>query len=152
MADLFNKDFLDFIDALNNAEVEYILVGGYAVILHGFARSTGDLDIWVNKTSANYQKLKKAFALFGAPVFSEKDFLGNEIDVWGIGKEPNRIEILNQLKGIAFEEAYPLCQTFMQNGIAVKYIHINHLIKAKEAAGRFKDKNDIEQLNKKNQQ
>ena len=49
MADLFNKDFLDFIDALNKAEVEYIFVGGYAVILHGFARTTGDMDIWVNK-------------------------------------------------------------------------------------------------------
>ena len=150
MADLFNKDFLDFIDALNKAKVEYILVGGYAVILHGFARSTGDMDIWVNKTSDNYQKLKKAFSLFGAPIFSEKDFLGNKIDVWGIGKEPNRIEILNQLKGITFEEAHPLCKTFIQNKIEIKYIHINHLIKAKEAAGRFKDKNDIEQLKKKN--
>jgi len=45
MADLFNKDFLDFIDALNKAKAEYVLVGGYA-ILHGFARSTGDMDIW----------------------------------------------------------------------------------------------------------
>jgi hypothetical protein len=149
MADLFNKDFLDFIDALNKAKVEYILVGGYAVILYGFTRSTGDMDIWVNKTSTNYQRLKKAFVLFGAPVFSEKDFLGNEIDIWGIGKEPNRIEILNELKGITFKEAFPLCKTFIQNKIEVKYIHINHLIKAKEAAGRFKDKNDIEQLKKK---
>jgi len=74
MADLFNTDFLDFIDALNKAKVEYILVGGYAVILHGFARSTGDMDIWVNKISANYQNLRRAFELFGAPVFSEKDF------------------------------------------------------------------------------
>ena len=119
MADLFNTDFLDFIDALNKAKVEYILVGGYAVILHVFARSTGDMDIWVNKTSANYQNLRRAFELFGAPVFSEKDFLGNEIDVWGIGKEPNRIEILNQLKGIMFEEAYSLCKTFTQNKIEI---------------------------------
>lgn len=150
MADLFNKDFLDFIHALNITEVEYILVGGYAVILHGFARSTADMDVWVNKTYWNYQKLKKAYSIFGAPIFSEKDFLGDEIDVWGIGREPNRIEILNQLKGITFEEAFPLCKTFMQNNIAIKYIHINHLIKAKEAAGRLKDKNDVEQLQKKN--
>jgi hypothetical protein len=150
MADLFNKDFLDFIDALNKAKVEYILVGGYAVILHGFARSTGDMDIWVNKTPSNYQNLKKSFLLFGAPIFPEEDFLGNKIDVWGIGKEPNRIEILNRLKGITFEEAYPLCKVFIQNEIEVRYIHINHLIKAKEAAGRFKDKNDIEQLKKTN--
>lgn len=151
MADLFNQDFLEFIDALNKTQVEYILVGGYAVILHGFARSTGDMDIWVNKTSVNYQKLKKAFQLFGAPIFPEKDFLGNEIDVWGIGKEPNRIEVLNQLKGITFDEAFAFCKTFVQNKIEVKYIHLNHLIKAKEAAGRFKDKNDIEQLKKSQQ-
>ncbi len=140
MADLFNQDFLDFIDALNKAHVEYILVGGYAVILHGHTRTTGDMDVWIDKTSLNYQKLKKAYSIFGASIFTEKDFLGNEVDVWGIGKEPNRIEILNQLKGITFEEAYPLCKTFIQNKIEVKYIHINHLIKAKEAAGRFKDK------------
>ena len=150
MADLFNEDFLDFINVLNKAEVEYILVGGYAVILHGYARSTADMDVWVNKTPANYHKLKKAFQLFGAPIFSEKDFIESDFDVWGIGREPNRIEILNQLKGVTFEEAYPFCKTFIQNKIEVKYIHINHLIKAKQASGRFKDKNDIEQLKKKN--
>ncbi|MEO8712546.1 MAG: hypothetical protein ABI405_10505 [Parafilimonas sp.] len=148
MADLFNQDFLDFIDALNKAHVEYILVGGYAVILHGYTRSTGDMDVWVNKTSDNYKKLKQAFQLFGAPIFSEEEFMGNNFDVWGIGKEPNRIEILNLLKGIIFNEAYPLCKIFIQNTIEIRYIHINHLIKAKEAAGRFKDKNDIEQLKK----
>jgi len=149
MADLFNQDFQDFIDALNKAQVEYILVGGYAVILHGYSRTTGDMDIWVKKTSANYNKLKKAFQLFGAPLFSEQDFLGNSFDVWGIGKEPNRIEILSELKGVLFDEAYPACNTFVQNLIEVRYIHFNHLIKAKEAAGRFKDRNDIEQLKKK---
>ena len=75
MADLFNQDFQDFIQALNGAKVEYILVGGYAVILHGYSRTTADMDVWVRKTSANYQKLKLAFQLFGAPIFSEKDFL-----------------------------------------------------------------------------
>ena len=95
MADLFNRDFLDFIDALNKAQVEYMLVGGYAVVLHGYIRSTADMDVWVNKTSANYEKLMKAFKLFGAPLFSEQEFLGEKFDVWGIGKEPNRIEILS---------------------------------------------------------
>jgi hypothetical protein len=51
---------------------------------------------------------------------------------------------------VTFEEAYPFCKTFIQNKIEVKYIHINHLIKAKQASGRFKDKNDIDQLKKKN--
>ena len=150
MADLFNRDFQEFIETLNKVKVEYILVGGYAVILHGYTRSTGDMDIWVNKTAENYHKLKKAFLLFGAPLFSEEEFLGKNFDVWSIGKEPNRIEILSEMKGVAFTEAYPLCKTFVQNGVEIKYIHLVHLIKAKEAAGRFKDKNDIEQLLKKN--
>lgn len=149
MADLFNEDFQDFIESLNKAGVEYILVGGYAVILHGYIRSTADMDIWVNKTPENYLKLVHAFTTFGSPIFSEKDFLSNEFDVWGIGKEPNRIEVLSDVKGVQFSEAYSLCKTFTQNGIEIKYIHLNHLLKAKEAAGRFKDKNDIEQLSKK---
>ena len=148
MADLFNQDFIEFIDALNKSQVEYILVGGYAVILHGYTRTTGDMDVWVNKTLENYNKLKQAYNLFGAPIFSEEEFIETDFDVWGIGKEPNRIEILKQLKGVTFEEAYPLCKTFIQNDVEVKYIHINHLIQAKEAAARAKDKNDIEQLRK----
>jgi hypothetical protein len=150
MADLFNRDFQDFIEALNNEGVEYMLVGGYAVILHGYIRSTADMDVWVNKTSANYQKLKKAFLRFGAPAFSEQEFLGGEFDVWGIGREPNRIEILNKIKGVEFSVALPFCQTFLQNKVEIRYIHLNHLMQAKEAAGRFKDKADIEQLEKRN--
>ncbi len=150
MADLFNQDFQDFIEALNKAAVEYILVGGYAVILHGYIRSTADMDVWVNKTSDNYQKLKKAFYHFGAPVFSQQEFLGNQFDVWGIGIEPNRIEVLNKIKGVEFSEAYPLCKTFIQNNIEIKYIHLNHLLLAKAAAGRYNDKADIEELKKRN--
>lgn len=150
MANLFNQDFQDFIEALNETGVEYILVGGYAVILHGYIRSTADMDVWVNKTGNNYSKLKKAFHLFGAPIFSQQEFLGDEFDVWGIGIEPNRIEVLNNVKGVEFSEAFPFCKTFTQNNVAVNYIHLTHLIQAKEAAGRFKDKDDIEQLKRRN--
>jgi len=151
MADLFNRDFQDFLEALNKAGVDYILVGGYAVILHGYVRSTADMDVWVNKTKENYEHLKKAFQLFGAPIFSEADFLQNTFDVWGIGKEPNRIEILSRLKGVDFAEAFHQCQKVIQNGVEIKYLHYIHLLKAKEAAGRFKDKIDIEQLKKRNE-
>ena len=150
MANLFNQDFQEFIEALNIAAVDYILVGGYAVILHGYIRSTADMDIWVNKTSENYQKIKKAFALFGAPVFSEADFLGNQFDVWAMGIEPNRIEVLSGIKGVEFSEAYSRTKIFNQNGIDIRYIHLSHLLQAKEAAGRYKDKDDIEQLKKRN--
>ena len=61
MANIFNEHFRDFIQALNENDVEYVLVGGMAVILHGYVRGTGDMDIWVNKTTDNYKKLVKAF-------------------------------------------------------------------------------------------
>jgi hypothetical protein len=57
MGNIFNQDFQDFIIALNKCKVEYLLVGGYAVILRGYNRTTGDMDVWVNKTPENYQKL-----------------------------------------------------------------------------------------------
>lgn len=149
MADLFNKDFQDFIQALNNNEVKYILVGGYAVILHGYIRSTADMDIWVKKTKKNFDKLNRALNEFGAPSINEKEFLGNQYDVWGIGKEPNRIEIMSELKGVTFETAYKESIFYQQDNLKIRFIHFNHLLDAKKAAGRFKDKNDIEQLNKK---
>ncbi len=149
MANLFNKDFQDFIQGLNKNEVRYILVGGYAVILHGYIRSTSDMDIWVDKTSENYQKLRMAIKEFGAPSISESEFLGDEFNVWGIGKEPNRIEIMNEVKGLTFDIAYQESAIYQQENLKIRFINFNHLLDAKKAAGRFKDKNDIEQLNKK---
>jgi len=57
MGNIFNQDFIEFLQALNDAEVKYVLVGGYAVILHGYNRSTSDLDVWVEPTEPNYNKL-----------------------------------------------------------------------------------------------
>jgi hypothetical protein len=150
MANLFNEDFQDFIRAFNDNRVRYILVGGYAVILHGYIRSTADMDIWVDKTKVNYQKLKKALNQFGAPGFSENEFLGDEFNVWGFGREPNRIEILSEVKGLKFDVAYKKSITYEQENLPIRFIHFNDLLESKKAAGRFKDKNDIEQLNKKN--
>lgn len=69
MSNIFNEDFRDFLTALNDAEVKYILVGGFSLILHGYSRTTGDMDIWVELTHDNYQKIKSAFLNFGMPVF-----------------------------------------------------------------------------------
>jgi hypothetical protein len=149
MANLFNEDFRQFIQSLNNNNVEYLLVGGYAVILHGYIRSTGDMDVWVHKTKQNYLHLKKALNEFGVPVFTENDFLGNEFDVWGFGKEPNRIEIMSEVKGLEFNDAFEESKIYQDNDLKICFIHLDHLLVAKEAAGRFKDKNDIEQLKRK---
>ncbi len=149
MSDLFNRDFHDFIRSLNNNDVKYLLVGGYAVILHGYIRSTADMDIWVEKTKENFEKLNKALHEFGAPSIPENEFFGNQFDVWGIGKEPNRIEIMSEVKGLKFELAYKECLVFEQENLKIKYIDFANLIETKNAVGRFKDKDDIEHLKKK---
>jgi hypothetical protein len=128
-----------------------ILVGGYAVILHGYIRSTADMDVWVNKTKENYIALVKALKEFGVPVFSEEEFLGNEFDVWSFGREPNKIEIMSKVKGLLFDETFVQSNLYNESGLLIRYIHFKHLLMAKEAAGRFKDKDDIEQLLKKKQ-
>lgn len=150
MANIFNEHFRDFIQALNHNDVEYVLVGGMAVILHGYVRGTGDMDVWVNKTKDNYKRLVKAFNQFGMPVFdmTEKAFLGNEFDVWGIGVQPVRIEIMTSVKGLNFEETYKMSQIYKEEGLNIRFVHINHLIEAKRSSGRFRDLDDIEQLTK----
>ena len=85
---IFNPDFKDFIVSLNVHQVQYMLVGGYAVILRGYSRSTGDMDIWVNKTEANFKALRKALIEFGLPIaaFPKEKFLSDAYDVFSFGR------------------------------------------------------------------
>lgn len=149
MGTIFNDDFRDFIQALNNHDVQYILVGGYAVILHGYRRVTGDMDIWVSRTKENYSKLKGAFDEFGLPVFdmTEQKFLNaGEVDVFSFGRPPVSIDIITKLKGVEFNEAFSQALTFNEEGLRIRFIHLNNLIEAKKAAGRHKDLDDLEKL------
>jgi len=90
---IFNNDFKDFILYLNQYVVEYIVVGGYAVIIRGYSRSTGDIDIWVNKTEENFIKLQKAIKAFGLPEIpiKKEEFFSDNFDVFAFGKPPYSI-------------------------------------------------------------
>ena len=149
MSNLFNPDFLDFLQALNQCEVDYILVGGYAVILHGYERVTADIDIWVRCTGENYNKLFHAFQTFGMPVFDMTlaNFLDFEKwDVFRFGRKPVAIDIMTKVKGLDFEEALKKSELRIIDNIAVRLIHYHHLLTAKKEAGRNKDLNDLENL------
>ncbi|WEK37968.1 MAG: hypothetical protein P0Y53_10700 [Candidatus Pseudobacter hemicellulosilyticus] len=149
MGTIFNEDFRDFIQALNNQNVDYILVGGYAVILHGYRRVTGDMDIWVKRTKENYTKLSRAFAEFRLPLFdmTEERFLNTEqVDVFSFGRPPVSIDIITELKGVDFGEAFAQAQVYDESGLMIRFLHLNNLIQAKKAAGRHKDLDDIEKL------
>lgn len=153
MGSIFNDDFRDFIQALNDKNVEYILVGGYAVILHGYRRATGDMDIWVNRTKENYTRLTRAFSQFGLPVFdmTEKKFLDvDTADVFTFGRPPVSIDIITELKGVEFDDAYAHAIQFDESGLSIRFLHLNNLIQAKKAAGRHKDLDDLEKLNSHN--
>jgi predicted nucleotidyltransferase len=149
MGNIFNNDFQDFLKSLNDADVKYVLVGGYSVIFHGFPRTTGDLDIFVEVSKENYLKLKKAFSQFGLAMFdmTEENFLLNsDLTVFTFGRSPVSIEILKKISGLSFEEVFQnAIETEIEN-IPLRIINLKDLIKNKKTSGRAKDINDIENL------
>ena len=149
MGNIFNSDFRDFIAALNNNEVRYMLVGGYSVILHGYSRTTGDMDLWVERTKENYLKIRKSFEEFGMPVFdmSEENFLQHPVwDVFTFGIPPVAIDLMISMKGFNFQEIFERSVTFKEEDLEIRVIHKNDLIAAKQKAGRSKDLDDLENL------
>jgi predicted nucleotidyltransferase len=149
MGNILNQDFKEFILCLNSASVEYMLVGGYAVIYHGYNRTTGDLDVWVNPTKENYLKLTKAFNAFGMGVFDmtmEKFLAEAHYDVFTFGRPPVCIEILTAVKGLVFNESYAISAMRDFDGLNVQMIDIRDLLIAKKSANRAKDHDDIEHL------
>ncbi len=149
MANIFHDDFRDFLNALNKAEVRYILVGGYSVVLHGYSRTTGDMDLWVERNAENYHKLKIAFQIFGMPVFdmTEENFLAHPVwDVFTFGTPPVAIDIMVNLEGLDFDASFKKAVYFEDDDLKIRTINKNDLIAAKKIAGRAKDINDLENL------
>jgi predicted nucleotidyltransferase len=149
MGNIFNSDFRDFISSLNTNNVRYILVGGYSVILHGYSRTTGDMDLWVERTAENYLKIKNAFEEFGMPVFdmTEENFLHHPLwDVFTFGIPPVAIDLIIGMEGFNFQEIYERSVIFKDEDLEIRVIHKNDLIAAKQKAGRSKDLDDLENL------
>ncbi len=113
MNNLFNDDFRDFILAFNKANVDYVLVGGFSVVIHGYNRATGDMDIWVRRSPDNYAKIVKAFLIFGMPVFDmrlEKFLEDDGVNVFTFGRKPVAIDLMTGCKGLEFEETFQAAQ------------------------------------------
>ena len=149
MNNLFNDDFRDFILAFNKTNVDYILVGGFSVVIHGYNRATGDMDIWVRRSTDNYAKIVTAFSIFGMPVFDmslEKFLEDDGINVFTFGRKPVAIDLMTGCKGLDFEETFQVAQWIEFDGLQIKVIGLDQLIEAKKASGRHKDLDDIEKL------
>lgn len=147
-----NPDFDDFVKSLEANKVQYMLVGGFAVIYYGYNRTTGDMDIWVKPTMENYERLVNAFSTFGMPVFdmTKQNFLNNPaLDVFTFGRSPICIDILTKVKGLEFDEAFQNSRKINWDNLSVQIIDIHDLLIAKKAASRFKDLDDIEHLGSK---
>ena len=150
MGDLLNPDFQDFIKCFNRHKVRYVLVGGYAVIYHGYNRSTGDLDIFVEATVANYNRIVQAFEEFKMLVFdmTQSTFLNTEsYEVFTFGVPPVSIDIITVLRGVTFDEAFTMSTNGLIDGITIRVLLKNGLLLAKKLSNRPKDLEDIHQLN-----
>jgi len=146
------KDYKDLLNLFERFKVEYLIVGGYAVALHGYVRATGDIDIWFNATDDNASKILKVMFLFGfkPDEFKKEDF-NKKDSVLIFGSYDAEINLLGYLDGIDdFEIAFKNLKRGKVNGDEYNFLSLNDLITNKNTVGREKDLNDIEHLKNKN--
>ena len=142
-----NQDFVDLLRAFIAAEVRFLIVGAYALAIHGRPRATGDLDVWVEPTVDNASRVMRALREFGAPLqdLEESDFASPGV-TYQIGLPPGRIDVLTELTGITFAEAWPDRLRRPFGDVDVDFIGRDAFIRNKRATGRAKDLGDIEGL------
>ncbi|PKD43915.1 nucleotidyltransferase [Rhodohalobacter barkolensis] len=144
---MLSKEFKEFAKLLNDQKVEYLLVGGYAVVLYGYVRYTGDIDFWINPTEENANRIVEVLDRFGfgSLNLTIKDFTKDD-QIIQLGYPPNRIDIITSVTGLTFTECYPKRKSFSIEGVEVQTISLEDLKKNKKAAGRYKDLDDLENL------
>lgn len=144
---MLNPTFKEFIQSLRVNQVRYLIVGGYAVALHGHPRYTKDLDVWIESTPDNATKIVKALEHFGfgSLGLKESDFLVPR-QVIQLGYPPNRVDILNSIPGVEFADCYASRVGVDLDGLTVDFIDLDNLKKNKRATGRAQDLADLENL------
>ena len=142
-----NPDFIDLLRAFAAADVRFLIVGAYALAVHGRPRATGDLDVWIDPTPDNARRVLRALGEFGAPLaeITEADFARPGI-VYQIGMPPGRIDILTELTGLSFDEAWPDHEPGRYGDLTVDFIGRDAFTRNKRATGRVKDLGDLEGL------
>jgi len=140
-------DFKEFLQLLNAHQVEYLLVGGYAVGYHGYPRATVDMDIWIGKGPATAETMVAVLREFGfdVPNLSADLFLKDD-QIVRMGVPPIRLEIFTSIPGVRFEECYPARVEGEIDGVRVSLINLRDLKTNKKASGRNKDLADLENL------
>lgn len=143
-----NQDFKEFIELLNKHEVKYLVIGGYAVALHGYVRTTADIDFWIQRTKENASKMVRVMKDFGFESLGLQvsDF-EKEGSIIQLGNPPLRIDIITSPEGVEFEECYASkLTTIITDSVTVHYINLENLKKNKIAVHRSKDIADLDNL------
>ena len=144
---MFSQDFREFIELLIKHNAEYLIVGGYAVGIHGHPRYTGDLDIWLNPSQKNAELILKCVNEFG---FSSYGLLLSDFtkpgNVIQLGYPPLRIDLLTEIDGVTFEECYENRKEITMDDLRINFIGYRDLLKNKKKTGRPKVIDDIENL------
>ena len=145
--DALSADFRDFITALSGRQVEFVLVGGYAVGAYGVIRATADIDFLYRRTPANVARLCDALRDFGAPrnVVDAESLLTPDTVVM-FGSPPHRIDLLGDISGVDFEAVWSGSRRIVLDGLPLQLIGLAELRRNKAATGRAKDKADLRQL------
>ena len=146
---MLNPDFRDMLSCLKSAEVEFIVVGAYALAAHGLPRATGDIDIFVNASIKNAHKVLRALREFGAPAseITVEDLTAPD-NIFQLGVAPCRIDLLTSIDGVTFDEAWRNRLRVAVDDLEIYVLSKNDLLKNKLAAARDKDKSDIAWLKK----
>jgi hypothetical protein len=142
-----NSDFEEILLAFNDAGVKYLVVGAFAVAAYTRPRATGDIDLWIDRSPDNARRVYRALAVFGAPLdhVSESTFLEPEI-IFQIGVPPVRIDILTDIDGLTFDDAWPNRVSSSIGAADVSLLGREDLIRNKQATGRPKDLADVDRL------
>jgi hypothetical protein len=142
------SDLREFLLAFNAHGVEYLLVGGYAVGVHAEPRATKDLDVFIRPELSNAETVFRALAAYGAPLtgITPVDFCNSPASVFQIGQPPIRIDILQQIDGVTFGEAWPRRIEALIDGVSVPVISADDLVRNKLASGRLRDLADAEAI------
>lgn len=137
----------EFLQLLNAHQVEYLLIGGYAVGYHGYPRATGDMDIWVAVHPQNAERVVAVIKDFGfdVPELSTELF-SKENQIIQMGVSPVKIDVTTSISGVNFDECYAARQVEILDDVPVNLISLEHLKANKKASGRLKDLNDLQNL------
>ncbi len=144
---MLNQDFKEFIQSLNDNQVRYLVIGGYAVALHGYPRYTKDIDIWIEMSPDNANRMLQALRQFGFASLDlqPEDFMTPN-QVIQLGYPPNRIDLITTPDGVDFVTCYVARLEVEIAGIQVNFIDLENLRVNKRASGRLQDLADLENL------